>query len=62
MKEMRTACRLLVGKPKRKRPLRRRRCRWVDNTKMDLLQIGWGDVDWIDLAQDRTIGELKLTL
>jgi hypothetical protein len=44
---------LLVGKPKGKRPLGRPRCRWVDNIKMDLLEIGWGGVDWIGLAQDR---------
>jgi hypothetical protein len=36
-----------------KRPLRRPRRRWVENIKMDLLEIGWGGVDWIDLAQDR---------
>jgi hypothetical protein len=44
---------LLVGKPKRKRPLERPRWRWLDNIKMDLGEIGWGDVDWIGLAQDR---------
>jgi hypothetical protein len=42
-----------VGKPEGKRPLRRTRCRWVDNIKMDLLEIGWGCVDWIGIAQDR---------
>jgi hypothetical protein len=42
-----------VGKPEGKRPLGRPRCRWVDNTKMALREIGWGGVDWIDLAQDR---------
>jgi hypothetical protein len=36
-----------------KRPLGRPRRRWVDNTKMDLREIGWGGMDWIDLAQDR---------
>jgi hypothetical protein len=36
-----------------KRPLGRPRRRWVDNIKMDLVEVGWGDVDWIDLAQDR---------
>jgi hypothetical protein len=45
--------RLLVGKPEGKRPLGRLRSRWVDNIKMDLLGLGWGDVDWIGLAQDR---------
>jgi hypothetical protein len=42
-----------VGKPERKRPLRRPRRRWVDNIKMDLGEIGWDDRDWIELAQDR---------
>jgi hypothetical protein len=36
-----------------KRPLGRSRCRWVDNIRMDLREVGWGDVDWIGLAQDR---------
>jgi hypothetical protein len=44
---------LLVGKPEGKRPLGRPRRRSVDNIKMDLLQIGWGGVDWIGLVQDR---------
>jgi hypothetical protein len=47
------AYRLLVGKPEGKKPLGRPRRRLVDNIKMDLLEIGWGDVDWIGLAQDR---------
>jgi hypothetical protein len=42
-----------VGKPEGKRPLGRPRRRWVDNIKMDLLEMSWGDVDWIGLAQDR---------
>jgi hypothetical protein len=42
-----------VGKPEGKRPLGRPRYRWMDNTKMYLLEIGWGCVDWIGLAQDR---------
>jgi hypothetical protein len=42
--------RLLIGKPERKRPLRKPRCRWVDDIKMDLVKIGWGGVNWIDLA------------
>jgi hypothetical protein len=45
--------RLLVGKPEEKRPLGRQRRRWVDNIRMDLGEVGWGDVDWIGLAQDR---------
>jgi hypothetical protein len=43
----------LVGKPEGKRPLGRPRPRWVDNIMMDLLELGWGDVDWIGLAEDR---------
>jgi hypothetical protein len=35
------------------KPLGRPRCRWVDNIKMDLQELGWGDTDWIELAQDR---------
>jgi hypothetical protein len=53
MREKRNACRLLVRKPEGKRPLGRPRHGWVNNIKMDLLEIGWGSVDWIDLAQDR---------
>jgi hypothetical protein len=53
MGEKRTEYRLLVGKPDGKRPLGRPRCRWVDNIKMDLIEIGWGDMDWIVVAQDR---------
>jgi hypothetical protein len=51
--EKRNAYRLLVGKPEGKRPLGRPRRRWVDNIKMDLGKVGWGDVDWIGLAKDR---------
>jgi hypothetical protein len=47
------AYRLLVGKPEGKRPLERPRCRWVDNIRMDLVEVGWGDVDLIGLTQDR---------
>jgi hypothetical protein len=42
-----------VGKPEGKRPLGISRRRWVDNIKMDLRDIDWGGMDWIDLAQDR---------
>ncbi|MDR1277352.1 MAG: hypothetical protein LBK02_01225, partial [Treponema sp.] len=48
--EQRNAYRLLVGKPDGKRPLGRPRRRWVDNIRMDLGEVGWGDVDWIGLA------------
>jgi hypothetical protein len=51
--EKRNTYRLLVRKPEGKRPLGRPRCRWVDNIRIDLGEVGWGDVDWIDLAQDR---------
>jgi hypothetical protein len=53
MGEMRNAYRLLVGKPEGRRPLGRPRRRWLDNIRMDLIEVGWGDVDWIGLAQDR---------
>jgi hypothetical protein len=53
MGEKRNAYMLLVGKPEGKRPLRRPRRRWVDIIKMDLLDIGWGGVDWIGVTQDR---------
>jgi hypothetical protein len=53
MGEMRNVYRLLVGKPERKRPLGRPRRRWMDNIKMELLEIGLSVVDWIGLAQDR---------
>jgi hypothetical protein len=46
-------CRLLVGKAKGKRPLGRPRRRWINNIKVDLLEIGVSVVDWIGLAQDR---------
>jgi hypothetical protein len=49
----RNAYRTLVGKPEGKRPLRRPRHRWKDNIRMDLREIGGGDMYWIDLAQDR---------
>jgi hypothetical protein len=44
---------LMVGKPQGKRPLERPRCRWVDNSNMDVGEIGWGGRDWINMAQDR---------
>jgi hypothetical protein len=53
MWEKSNAYRILVGKPEVKRPLGRPRCRWVDNIKMGLRDIGLGGMDWIDLAQDR---------
>jgi len=53
MGERRNLYRVLVVKPERKRPFGRPRCRWEDNIKMDLQEVGCGDMDWIDLAQDR---------
>jgi hypothetical protein len=41
---------MLVGKPEAKRPLGKPRCRWVDNIKMDVREIGWDGTGWIDLA------------
>jgi hypothetical protein len=51
--EKRNAYRILVGKPEVKRPLRRPRRRREDNIKIYLIEIGWGGMDWIGLAQDR---------
>jgi hypothetical protein len=45
MGEKRNAYRLLVGKPEGRRPLGRPRCRWVDNIRIDLGEVGWGDVN-----------------
>jgi hypothetical protein len=53
MGERRNVYRLLVGKSERKRPLGRPRRRWMDNFKMELLEIGLSVVDWIGLAQYR---------
>jgi hypothetical protein len=53
MGEKRNAYRVLVGNTERKRPLGRPRRTWVDNIKMDLREIGWDGMDWIDLSQDR---------
>jgi hypothetical protein len=51
--EKRNVYRLLIGKPEGKRPLGRPRRRWINNNKMDLLEMGVNVVDWISLAQDR---------
>jgi hypothetical protein len=53
MGEKRNLYRLLVRKPEGKRPLGRPRRSWINNIKMDLLEIGLNVVDWIGLAQDR---------
>jgi len=53
MGDKRGAYRVLVGKPEGNRPIGRLRCKWEDNIKMDLQEVGCGGKDWIDLAQDR---------
>jgi hypothetical protein len=53
MGEKKNAYRLLKGKPEGKRPIARPRRRWMDNIKIYLLEIGWGGMDWICLAQGR---------
>jgi hypothetical protein len=53
MGEWRGIYRVLVGKPEGKRPFGRPRCRLEDNTKMNLQEVEWVGVDWIDLAEDR---------
>jgi hypothetical protein len=53
MGEVRGACNILVGRPEGSRPLRRPRRRWDYNIQMDLGAIGFGDVDWINVARDR---------
>jgi hypothetical protein len=53
MGEVRGAYKILVGRPEGRRPLGRPRRRWEDSIKMDLREIGFGDVDWNHLAQDR---------
>jgi hypothetical protein len=53
MGEGRNVYRVLVGKPEGKRPFERPRRRWEDGIKMDLREVGWGGVEWIQLAQDR---------
>jgi hypothetical protein len=53
MGDKRNAYRILVGKPEgKKKPQERPRHRWVDNIKMDLRDIAWDGVDWINMAQD----------
>jgi hypothetical protein len=53
MGEKTNVYRILVGKSEGKGPLGRLRLTWVDNTEINLLEIGWCGLDWIDLAQDR---------
>ena len=51
--ERRGTYRVLSGKPEEKRPLGRLRRKWENNIKMNLGEIGWAGMDWIDLDQDR---------
>jgi hypothetical protein len=53
MGEKSNTYRILVGKPEGKKTLGRSRSRWMENKKIDLRNIGWGDMDWIAVAQDR---------
>jgi hypothetical protein len=53
MGQKRNVYTIFVGKTEGKRPLGRPRRRWENNTKMDLREIGWDGVNWIDMAQDR---------
>jgi hypothetical protein len=53
MRDRSCAYRFSVGKPEGKRPLGRTRRRWENKVKMDLQEVGWGAMDWSDLAQDR---------
>jgi hypothetical protein len=53
MDDRRGANRILVGRSEGKRPLGRSRLRWEDNVKIILQEVGWGGMDWTDLAEDR---------
>jgi hypothetical protein len=53
MEDRGDAYRLLVGRPEGKRSLGRPRHRWEDSIKMDVQEVGWADIDWSDLVQDR---------
>jgi hypothetical protein len=55
MGEERKVYRVLVGKPEGKRPLERSKSRCEDGLRMDLVETGWGSVEWIQLAQDRAV-------
>jgi len=52
VEERKSVYRVLMGKPEGKRPFGRPRSRWEDNIKMDLQEVGWGTVAWIEVAKD----------
>jgi hypothetical protein len=56
--DKRNAYMILVENPEGKRPLGRPGYRWVNDIKMDVREIGWGDMDWIDLPQNSPYGGL----
>ena len=60
--ERRGLYRVLVGKPEGKRQLGRPKIRWKDNIKMDLQEVGCGCMDWIELAQDRNMWQILVTV
>jgi hypothetical protein len=60
--EKRNAYRILLGKPKGKRTQGRPRYRWLDKNKIDHREIGWGGMDWIDLAGVVWIGLIWLRI
>jgi hypothetical protein len=62
MGEKRTTYRVLAGKPEGKRPLGRPRRRWEDNIRIDLREIGWGGIDWNDLAKWRALVNMVMKL
>jgi hypothetical protein len=55
MRKRRCAYRAFVERPEKRRKLGRPRRKWEDNIKMDLREVVWGSIDWIDLAQDRDL-------
>jgi len=58
--ERRNVCTVLVGKPEGKKPLGRPRLRWENNIKMPLQEVGRGDMEWIDLAENGDSSRLLL--
>jgi hypothetical protein len=61
MGKRRGVYRVMMGKPEGQRPMGRPRCRWEDNIKMDLQEVGCGVMDWFELAQDRDRWRALLT-